>query len=76
VINPSGCSDPTNVMVTYTYDFDRIAQSSIHNLQSGDALGSVRQVADAGGAIRLDRNMGIPNAEISVQYGFYLEGYN
>ena len=56
VINPSGCSDPTNVMVTYTYDFDRIAQSSIHNLQSGDALGSVRQVADAGGAITLVRN--------------------
>jgi len=67
----------------YIYGIDRIAQSSIdnpqstiYNLQSGDALGSVRQVADVSGAIRLDRNMGIPNAEISVQYGFYLEGYN
>jgi len=50
VINPSGWSDPTNVMVTYTYDFDRIAQSSIHNPQS--AIWGCARIGAAGGGYR------------------------
>ena len=43
---------------TYTYGIDRISQTTGTDTEYflDDALGSVRQLADAGGAIRLDRN--------------------
>jgi len=42
---------------TYTYGMDRISQTTSADTEYflGDALGSVRQLADAGGAIRLDK---------------------
>lgn len=43
---------------TYTYGVDRISQRTGADTEYflGDALGSVRQLADVGGAISLDRN--------------------
>jgi hypothetical protein len=71
--------DGTN---TYLYGIDRIAQSSISNSQStiqfflGDALGSVRQLADSTGAVTLAKNYDpFGNVEASAGSGSSIFGY-
>jgi hypothetical protein len=50
----------SNGATTYTYGIGRIAQITGADTEYflSDALGSVRQLADGGGAISLDRNYG------------------